>query len=438
MKEKILSLLKSQGFIRYSKNTFWLLFEKLFRIVMSLFIGVWVARYLGPEKFGKFNFAISFVALFSFLSSLGLDKIAIRELVINKEKEKEILGTIFCLKFMGSIAVLVLIAITLSFTDFEKQINLLILIICLSTFFQSFNALDYFFQSKVMSKYIVYSNIITLIIGGLLKIIFIINEAPLIFFAYVILIESAVFSLGLVYYYLRKKEFKIHQYTFRFNRAKMLLKNSWPLILSGIMVTTYMKIDQIMIRNILGDFELGQYSAATRISESLYFLPVIISSSFFPAILNAKNKNTEQYYDRIQSLLSFVFWIFIIIAIPLTFFSKFIFNFLYGGDYPHSASVFIIHIWTGIFVGFGMVSHNWYIAENLQILTFYRSFFGVLSNIVLNLFLIETYGIIGAAISTLVSQIVSAYLFDLSIKKTRKIFFMKSKTLFASGLWSTH
>ena len=438
MKEKILSLLKSQGFIRYSKNTFWLLLEKLFRIVMSLFIGVWVARYLGPEKFGKLNFAISFVALFSFLTSLGLDKIVIRELVVNKEEEKEILGTTFWLKFVGSIAVLVLIAITLSFTEYDKQTYLLILIICLSTFFQSFSALDYFFQSKVMSKYVVYSNIITLIIGGLLKIIFILNEAPLIFFAYVILIESAVFSLGLVYYYLRNNELKIKQYTFKLSRAKILLKNSWPLILTGLMVTTYMKIDQIMIRNILSDFDLGQYAAAVRISESLYFIPIIISSSFFPAILNAKNKNTKQYYDRIQSLLSFIFWTFVILAIPLTFFSKFIFNFLYGLDYINSASVFTIHIWTGIFVGFGMISYDWYVAENLQILSFLRSLFGALSNIIFNLLLIEKYGIIGAAISTLLSQIITAYLFDLFNKKTRKMFIMKSKTLFAVRLWNLY
>ena len=84
-------------------NTGWLFADRFLRIIVELFIGVWIARYLGPEKFGLYSYAIAFVALFSAFSTLGLDRIVVREIVKEPTDKDEIIGTAFILKFIGGI-----------------------------------------------------------------------------------------------------------------------------------------------------------------------------------------------------------------------------------------------------------------------------------------------------------------------------------------------
>lgn len=63
-------------------------------MLVALFVGVHVARYLGPERFGLLNYATSFVGLFSALATLGLNGIVVRNLVQNIEKRDNLLGMV--------------------------------------------------------------------------------------------------------------------------------------------------------------------------------------------------------------------------------------------------------------------------------------------------------------------------------------------------------
>ncbi len=154
------------------------------------------------------------------------------------------------------------------------------------------------------------------------------------------LFDSIVLAMGYVYWYFKiKKEFFIKKIKFSFEMTKSLLKDSWPLILSGIVVSIYMKIDQVMIKEMLGNREVGQYAVAVRLSELWYFIPMVISSSLFPAIVNAKKISEELYYKRLQKLYDLMVWIAISIAIPMTFLSDWIVNLLYGVQYSESADV---------------------------------------------------------------------------------------------------
>jgi O-antigen/teichoic acid export membrane protein len=208
-----------------------------------------------------------------------------------------------------------------------------------------------------------------------------------------------------------------------------LLRDSWPLILSGMVVAVYMKIDQVMIKEMLDSEAVGQYAAAVRLSEAWYFIPMVISSSLFPAIINAKKISEELYYERLQKLYDLMVWMAVAIALPMTFLSDWVVELLYGSEYSEAASVLMVHIWAGVFVFLGVASGKWFITEDLQKYSFYRTFFGSVANIVLNFILIPKLGINGAAIATLVSQIIAAYLFDLFSIKTKKIFFMKTQSL---------
>ena len=403
--------------MKYFKNTSWLFGEKILRMIVGLFVGIWVARYLGPEQFGLFSYAQSFVGLFTALATLGLDGIVVRELVKDETRRDELIGTAFWLKLMGAFGVLFILAFAVNFTSNDSYTNTLVFIIASATIFQSFNVVDMYFQSKVMGKYIVYANVISLLLSSIVKVILILNHASLIAFAWTIVFDNVILALGFIYYYIKisyneEKQHFLRNLTFSKVTARKLLKDSWPLILSGMVIAIYMRIDQVMIKEMMNSEAVGQYAAAVRISELWYFIPMVIASSLFPAIINAKKVSEELYYARLQKLYDLMVWMAIAIALPMTFLSDWVVNLLYGAQYNQAGSVLMIHIWAGVFVFLGVAFSGYLTAENLTKKSFYRTFFGAVLNIGLNIILIPKYGISGAAIATLISQFTANYLYD--------------------------
>jgi O-antigen/teichoic acid export membrane protein len=431
MLTKLKSLKNHQGFMKYFKNTSWLFAEKILRMVVGLFVGIWVARYLGPEQFGIFSYAQSFVGLFTAIATLGLDWIVVRELVKNESRRDELIGTAFWLKVMGAFGVLIILAIAVNFTSNDSYTNTLVFIIASAMIFQSFNVVDMYFQSKVLSKYVVYANIISLLMSSLVKIILILNEAPLIAFAWVILFDSFVLACGFLYFYIKNSsKFNIQNLTFKRETAISLLKDSWPLILSGIVVSIYMRIDQVMIKEMMNSEAVGQYAAAVRISELWYFIPIVITSSLFPTIINAKKQSEELYYERLQKLYDLMVCMAIAIALPMTFLSDWIIELLYGGQYNQAGSVLMIHIWAAVFVFLGVAFSKYLTAENLTKKSFYRTLLGAILNVILNYILIPKYGINGAAIATLIGQFIANYMYDFFDKDLHQQLKMKTKCFF--------
>ena len=426
--KKINKFKSNQGAIKYLKNTSWLFGEKVLRMTIGLFVAVWVTRYLGPEQFGLFSYAQSFVGLFVVIATLGLDSIVVRELVNNDNTRDEILGTAFYLKLIGAIGVIFILIVAVMFTEHSMQVNIFIFIISFGTIFQSFNVIDYYFQSKVLSKYLVYSNVITLITSSLIKVILIYCEAPLIYFVSVILIDTLVFALGQIYFYTYLK-LKIKKWKFNKYLAISMLKESAPLIIAGVVNSASMKIDQIMINSSLGSIEVGYYSSAVRLSEVWFGIGVIICNSLFPAILNAKKISEHLYYDRIYKLFRFLVVISSMLSFAVYFLSDFIIVGLYGDVFINSSSVLAVHIFSAIFVYLGVASGRWLISEGKTKLNLYRNLIALCVNIILNIVFINKFGIVGAAYASLISYIVGFYLFDLVLKETRPVFVLKSKAL---------
>lgn len=423
-------LLDHQGFMKYFKNTSWLFGEKILRLTVGVFVGIWIARYLGPEQFGVLSYAQSFVGLFAVTASLGLDGIVVRELIKNEYITEELLGSAFYLKLTGAVVSLILLAFAVNFTSNDNYTNTLFFIIASATIFQTFNVVDFYFQSKVLSRYIVYSNTICLFISSVVKIILILDKAPLLSFAWVILFDSIVLAMGFVYFFLKKSGLKLQNLKFKKQTALALLKDSWPLFLSGIVISIYMKIDQVIIKELLGSKEVGQYAAAIRLSEAWYFIPMVIASSLFPAIISAKKQNEELYYSRLQKLYDLMVWMSIAIALPMTFLSDWIVRILYGSEYNEAGSVLMIHIWTGVFVFLGVAFSGYLTAENQTKKAFYRTLLGAVLNVILNYVLIPKYGICGSAIATLLGQFFANYVYDLFDKDLHKQLKMKTMSFF--------
>ncbi len=421
-------ILKKQGFIKYFNNTSWLLAERIIRMIVSVSVGIWIARYLGPEEFGLFSYVQSFVGLFTIVAALGLDEIVIRELVKDETKRDELIGTAFILKLIGAFFTLILLAIAISFTSNDTYTNTLVFIVASTTIFQSFSVIDFYFQSKVQSKFVVFTNFIILVLSSVIKIILILTEASLTSFAWVVLFDSIVLAIGYIYFY-QKNHMSLKTWKFESNVAFMLLKDSWPLILSGIVVSIYLRIDQVMINEMLDSEAVGQYAAAVKLSVGWYFIPMVVASSLFPAIINAKKQNIDTYYIRLQKLYDLMVWIAIAIAIPMLFLSDWVVNLLYGEQYNQAGSVLIIHVWAGVFAFLGIVSSKWFVAENLQRYSFYRTLTGAIINVILNYILIPIYSIYGAAVATIISQIIASYLFNAFNKKLLITFKMQTNAI---------
>jgi len=197
----------------------------------------------------------------------------------------------------------------------------------------------------------------------------------------------------------------------------------------------YMRIDQIMLSEMVNDYEVGTYSAALKLSEIWYIIPAIICNSFFPSIIEAKKLSQKNYFRRIQKLFDILLLISLLIAVFVTLFSSLIIDVLYGDQYKNAAIILAIHIWTAVFVFLGVGSSNFFIIENLQIKGLTRTVLGAVLNIILNLILIPKFLAVGAAVATLISQFFSSYGFDLLSRKTYVLFKMKTRSILFVNTW---
>ncbi len=419
IKEKIKKIFEHYGFRRYLKNTSWMFIESILRLLAGLLVGVYVARYLGPENYGIYSYVYAFVSIFSIFVALGLDEILVNDLVKYPNKSDYLLGSSFWLKFAGAIFANIIIAFTLFLSSNDKSTNTYIFIISSGLIFQSFEVIDFYYRSKVLAKNVSICKIIQLIFSSILKIFFVLINAGLLWFVIVGLIDYITLAISYYITY-RLQHNKLFFRYFKIDIAKQLLHRSWPLILSGIMITIYMRIDQIMIKHMMTNKDVGLYSSAVKLSEIWYFIPTIITSSLFPAIINAKQKNEELFTKRVQNLYDLVFWLAIIVAIPVSIFSKQIITIIFGEEYQMAYKVLAIHIWQGIFVSLGVANSKWLIIENLQIVGTLNAIVGALSNVALNLILIPKMGIIGAAIATIISYGLAVFFFQIFFKKARK------------------
>ena len=400
----------SPGLKKIISNIGWLSAERLLRMVLSFFIGIYVIRYLGPENFGKLSYSTSFVFLFLAITKLGLDQIVVRNLVDQKDSTSEILGTAFVLKLVGCIIAFMIISIGILPASDDVLIRQMTIIIAFSMIFTCFDILDLWFQSQVLSKSIAIVRSIQFVISSLAKLTFIWLKLPLIAFAYIFIADTLIRAMGMSWVYI--KDNKHHRVWWKIDKfiAIDLLKNSWPLILSGVMVTIYMSIDQVMLGNMSTSQEVGNYAAAVKFSEVWYFIPAVICSSVYPAVIQAKQKSKEEYYLKMQQLYDFLALLSLSIAIVVSFSSDFLLSNLLGSEYSSAGKILTLHIWSGIFIFLGVARGNWLVIENKTKLSLVTQLFGAVTNVCLNLLLIPQYGAIGAAIATLVSYAVSSYL----------------------------
>jgi len=424
-----------EAFQKYFKNTGWLMLGK----ILSLVVGIFIAKFLGPHDFGDLSFATSFTAIIAAVGTLGLDSFVIREILDQPGKRDEILGTSFWMRLGVSlflVPVTVLIYIFFRSISDQKGTELtLVITFCASAlFFKAFNIIDSYFQSQVRSKFVVQVQNICLIISSLIKISFVMLQLSLVYFAFALVIDGVMLAIGLVIIY-HKENLNIRNWMFDASRAKSLLNKSWPLILSAIMITLYMQIDILMLKYFTGSTEAGIYSAAARISEAWYFIPVAIVTSVFPAIIHARKTDPARYQKRLQNLYDLLVVISLPVALVVSLGADTFIHMLYGDKFYGAGMMLSVHIWSGIFVFLGSASGQYLLAEGYTKISFYRTTVGAIVNILLNLWLIPLYGGLGASIATLIAYFIATFSI-LIFSKTRSQGIMILKSLLLINIFS--
>jgi PST family polysaccharide transporter len=416
-------------------NTGWLMFDRVVRMGMGLFVGVWVARYLGPQQFGSLNFAVAFVALFGTVTTLGLEMIVVREIVHRPSEVHEILGTTLALRTAGAVLGLVIAVSTIRVIQPNDHVALLLVTILSSgIIFQAFDTIDSFFQSQVKSKITVWAKNLAFVIFAVIRVALIQVKAPLWAFAAATVGEAALGAIGLLIGY-RFSGGRILVWRARKARAFDLLKQSWPVVFSGLAIMVYMRIDMVMLKVMKGDFAVGIYAAATRVSEVWYFIPMAIVSSVSPSIMRAKDR-PEVYYGRLQSLFSGMTLLACGLGSLVALTSRLIIRLLYSPSFSGAGPVLAVHVWASVFVFLGVAQASWDFSENLLKLGLYRTVAGAVINVIINLVLIPRYSAMGAAIATVISYAVSGVFANAFHEKTRPIFYMQMKSFIPYKFWA--
>ena len=420
-------ILDHEGFRRYFANTGWMFFGQMFSLVVAFFVGIWLARYLGPQNYGLFSYVISFVGLFGFLASFGIDSIVSREIIKNHDKKDEIIGTGFYLKIIGGALAMASVFIVSFFITRDFFTLELIWIFSLNFILQAFNIIEIYFQSQVLSKKVVIAQITAGIISAILKILLIISGKGILWLIIVCLAETSVYASVLLFAF---RKFGNHIRKWRFNGgiAKSLLKDSWPLMLSSVAVGIYMKIDQVMVKNMLGNEQSGIYAVAVKLSEMWYFIPVFICTSLSPAIIKAASISKELFEGRMKKLYFLMFWLAVLVALFMTIFAYPIIKILFGAPYMGAVTTLRIYAWAGISVSMGVAVGQYIIANNLAKISFYTTMLGAITNVFLNVLLIPRMGIAGAAVATIIAYFVANFGI-LIFKKSRDHGFLVLKSV---------
>lgn len=417
----------NHGLLSAINNSGWLIFDKLIRLLLGLLVSAWVARYLGPAQYGQLAYVLAYLAFFQAIAVLGMDGIIVRDIAKDKAKAGEILGTAFILRIsVGLFCWLIAIAGMGWFNGWQDSSVYITALAGASLIFQAADTVDLWFQSQSQSRRTVIAKIMAYIISSGLKIILILNQAPLLAFAVVMSIEFLLAALALAYAY---RKFTCQQPWQLFkSRVVSLLKESWPFILSGLSITIYMRIDQIMIKEILGNTDLGIYAAVLPLAMLWTFIPMTLSVSLAPMVARAKQQSEQAYWTLLSSIFrgfAFLGWL---VCIPTVILSGYVVDVLFGMKYANGSQVLAIVIFTNLFINMGVAQSLWILNEGKSKLSLCKTIIGAIVCLTANFILVPKLGINGAAISAVLAQFSSTIFANVIL--CRNIFILQMKSLF--------
>lgn len=398
------------------KNSGWILGEKIYQMTVNLILTIFTSRYLGPSNFGILNYGATLVSIFLVFTKLGLDEMISNEFIKHRDKEGDILGTALVMRLTSATISIIVMAILV----FILQADSILIVVTsmiqsFALIFQAFNIFDYWFQSYLKSKYVSIAKAIAYSVMAGYKFWLLATGKDVVWFAVSSIIDCFLIAIFLYIFYKRNHGQKLH---FNLNIGKKLFQQSHHFIISGIMVLIYTQIDKIMIGQMLNEFELGLYSAALAICTLCNFIPEAILVSARQTVFNAK-QNKKQYIRKLKQTYAIIFWICIAMASLVSIFSPIAINVVYGEQYLNAIPTLCLLVWYVPFSQLGVARGIWIVSENKNKYSKYYTFWGVIVNICLNSIMIPLWGILGATVATIITELFTLFITPLFYKETR-------------------
>lgn len=414
---------------RMLSNSGWLMGEQIVRLGTGFLVSLWLARQLGPADFGRLNYAAAFTSIFAIFTALGMSRILVRELVANQgnpAQSSRLVSTVIAARLVAAaLAWLVCAGIGWQAGGTEA---ILIAWIAASFFFSPSDALSQYFQAHEAIRYATMARLLSF--GGvtLLRVALLASQADLLYFAIAMLLEQMAGALSLL---IASRHFHIDLSPRRvdWTLARQLLHESWPEIIAGVSGLLFMRLDQVMLQHMAGPDAVGVYSIATRLSELWYFIPSAIVAATYPRILHLREHNYRSYLSSLQMLMAALAGLSYLAVSATQLLAPSLIHLLFGEAYRAAAPVLLIHIWCGLFMGMGLASGSWIMAEKRVTLNLYRNMAGAVINFLLNLTLIPNYGALGAASATLVAMACAYFAFDFLVPGMKEMRILKLKAL---------
>jgi O-antigen/teichoic acid export membrane protein len=409
-------------------NVGWATTGRIVRVLTETLVSIFVARYLGPSQYGLMNYVISFVAIFSIIANFGLDNIEIREIAKPGSDFRVIMGTSFRLRFLFAIVAGIVIVITVFLGSQDAETRCLIFIYALTIVLTSFNVIRNYFTAIVFNRYIVITEIFRCLIGASIKIALLLLKAPLFFFIIALTFDYFLVAGGYLAAY-HSKVGKLSEWSFSSYIAKLLIKEAFPLVLSGAAVVIYQRIDQVIIRSLLSDEAVGYFSVAVKFSEFILFVPLVMAQTMAPLLIGDYQTDTESFLRKRQQFVDIIVWVSIALSVVVSLSSYYLIRYTFGVQYLAAVPVLRILAFKAVGMALSNSSGQLIIIEGKQKWAVIRNLIGCLICIMGNYSLIPLFGIIGSAWATLITVAFSGFWGNLIIKPYRNIFEVQVKSL---------
>ena len=417
--------------MRSVKNISYLVAENAFRLGVGFLVSILVARHLGPESFGHFNYVLSFIFLFIPLYTFGLDEIIVKDLVKSPESRSSILVNGFVLKLIGSLIAFFITLISVNIIEVGVEVKGAIILMSLWMFFRSIDVIDYWYQSKITIKKISFARTITFLIGSVLKLVLVFWKKDWRYFIYISCFEIVLIEV--LYMVVYQSEFKVSIFKFSevsLKKIKRYTGNAFPIILTLFLSNSLARVDQLMIGSMVGAEELGKYAVAVKLVDIWQFFPFAVINSLFPLVVSSFDKGKDEYRTITMKLYSILIWLSLGLCFGTYLFGENVVDLLYGDRFSGAGRLLTFYVWTTVFTFFLFIRTKVLTIENALRFGAWISLISLVMNIALNLYLIPLMGVEGAIIASLSSYFVGNLIVAFFSKEIRCHLIWYSKSIF--------
>ncbi|WP_040213579.1 flippase [Clostridium polynesiense] len=400
-----------------AKNAIWLIGGRVVQMILSFFISILTARYLGPGNYGIINYAGAYVAFFTSFCSLGINYVIIKDFMDNPNEQGKAIGTTLVLRLVSALVSSIMIVGVVSVIDKNEPLTLAVTALCsVALIFQTLDTINYWFQSRYQSKITSIATLIAYLVTSAYRIFLLVTGKSVDWFAFATSVDYI--CLGTMLYIVYKKNGG-PKLSFSWEKGKNLLRKSYHYILSGMMVAIYAQTDKLMLKQMMDEVSVGYYSLALTVNLMWVFVLQAIIDSLFPTIMQLHKKDKEAFERKNRQLYAIVIYISIAVAFSFIVFGKYIITILYGDAYMASVQPLKIITWYTIFSYLGVARNAWVVCENKQKYLKYMYCTAAILNIVLNYIFIPLWGPSGAALASVITQIGTSMIIPCFIKDMR-------------------